>query len=122
MSNVLGGRDLHDTHEAEIFVHLHDGALCGKRKRHMRIALPVPVKRGGLPMMVDAGLLDRLVKGIDQRADTAGARQKFPRPQGPRGVRGPPARPGPPPGAPPKGSTAPPPPPLPPRPPDPPPP
>src|SRR3989442_6193986 len=79
MSNVLGGRDLHDTHEAEIFVHLHDGALCGKRKRHMRIALPVSVKRGGLPMMVDAGLLDRLLKAIYQRADTAGTPTQNPR-------------------------------------------
>src|SRR2546426_4898260 len=99
MSNVLGGRDLHDTHEAEIFVHLHDGALCGKRKRNMRIALPVPIKRGGLPMMVDAGLLDRLVKEIDQRAGTAGTRQKIPPPKRPPGVRGPRALPAPPRGA-----------------------
>src|SRR2546422_7745972 len=112
MSNVLGGRDLHDTHEAEIFVHLHDGALCGKRKRHMRIALPVSVKRGGLPMMVDAGLLDRLLKEFDPRAATAGARQKLPPAKRPPGVRGPPPRPGPPPRAARKGHTPPPPPPL----------
>src|SRR2546427_7132303 len=111
MSNVLGGRDLHDTHEAEIFVHLHDGALCGKRKRNMRIALPVPVKRGGLPMMVDAGLLDRLVKEIEQPAHTAGTRQKIPPPESPPGVRRPPPQPTPPPRGPRKGATPPPPPP-----------
>src|SRR2546425_5044751 len=83
MSNVLGGRDLHDTHQAEFFVHLHDSALCGKRKRDMRVALPVPVERGGLPMMVDAGLLDRLAKEIHQPAHMAGARQKRPPPQSP---------------------------------------
>src|SRR3989442_9474855 len=113
MSNVLGGRDLHDTHEAEIFVHLHDGALCGKRKRNMRIALPVPVKRGGLPMMVDAGLLDRLVKEFDPRAHTAGARKKIPPPHSPRGGRGPPPLPPPPAGAAREGNPPPPPPPPP---------
>src|SRR2546428_5778760 len=118
MSNVLGGRDLHDTHEAEIFVHLHDGALCGKRKRNMRIALPVPVKRGGLPMMVDAGLLDRLVKEFDPPAHTAGPREKLPRPEGPRGGQEPPPRPAPPAGARAAGHAAPPAPP-PPRPPPP---
>src|SRR2546428_7941860 len=96
MSNVLGGRDLHDTHEAEIFVHLHDGALCGKRKRNMRIALPVPVKRGGLPMMVDAGLLDRLLKEIDQRADPQGAPQNTTPTARPRGVTAPAQQCGPP--------------------------
>src|SRR2546428_3692060 len=116
MSNVLGGRDLHDTHEAEIFVHFHDGALCGKRKRDMRVALPVPVERGGLPMMVDAGLLDRLVKEFNQRADTAGPRQKIPPPEGPRGIkRPPPAQP--PPAGRPRTRTPPPPPPPPARPP-----
>src|SRR2546426_10038352 len=100
MSNVLGGRDLHDTHQAEFFVHLHDSALCGKRKRDMRVALPVPVERGGLPMMVDAGLLDRLVKEFDHRAGMAGARQKIPPPQRPPGSGGPPPRPTPAGGAP----------------------
>src|SRR3989442_7733033 len=99
MSNVLGGRDLHDTHQAEFFVHLHDSALCGKRKRDMRVALPVPVERGGLPMMVDAGLLDRLVKEIDHRADMAGARQKLSPAEKPTKVPGPPPRPRPPTGA-----------------------
>src|SRR2546426_8753300 len=78
MSNVLGGRDLHDTHQAEFFVYLHDSALCGKRKRDMRVALPVPVERGGLPMMVDAGLLDRLLKEFDHRADIAGTGKDLP--------------------------------------------
>src|SRR2546426_7444929 len=108
MSNVLGGRDLHDTHEAEIFVHLHDGALCGKRKRDMRIALPLPVKRGGLPMMVDAGLLDRLVKEFDQRAHTAGTRKKTPPPQCPEKMKGPRPVPAPPERGPPEGNAAPP--------------
>src|SRR2546422_10741662 len=99
MSNVLGGRDLHDTHEAEIFVHLHDGALCGKRKRNMRIALPVPVKRGGLPMMVDAGLPDRLGKKIANPADAAGSPETGPPAKSRRGVEGPPPHPGPTPGA-----------------------
>src|SRR2546427_6060801 len=112
MSNVLGGRDLHDTHEAEIFVHLHDGALCGKRKRHMRIALPVPIKRGGLPMMVDAGLLDRLVQEFHPRAPTAGHPQKPTPSEWPRGGRRPRSAPPPPAGARLGGATPPPPPPL----------
>src|SRR2546428_8342534 len=99
MSNVLGGRDLHDTHEAEIFVHLHDSALCGKRKRDMRVALPGPVERGSLPMMVDAGLLDRLVQGFDPRARTAGPRQKHARPEWATGGQAPTADPAPPAGA-----------------------
>src|SRR2546426_10767067 len=54
----------------------------------MRVALPVPVERGGLPMMVDAGLLDRLVKEFDHRADMAGTGKNLPVANGPRDVGG----------------------------------
>src|SRR5437667_82573 len=83
-SNILRRRNLHDAHEAEVFVDFHDGTLRGKHQRDVWIALPGPIERGGFAMTVDAGLLDRFVKEFVNRPHAARAGKNLPLADGQR--------------------------------------
>src|SRR5918998_2097862 len=61
LPDVLGRRDLHDAHQPEVHVHLHDGPVGREGELQVSVALPVLVQRVRLPVMELQGLLELLV-------------------------------------------------------------